>query len=151
LEAPALKFPRFDRREQMTALRRQVNPFEFMCSTIGIFGVLLTIPVVIAVAAPMTGWGLGAVLFLGSWILAMVIGRFAGNLDSAQAIGITGMSFMVRAWLVFGILFVVAAKGDKTVGLTAAGVFLAGFTLDLMGRTMLHALHSKQRAEGIAE
>lgn len=151
MEAPALKFPRFDRREEMAALKRQVNPFEFMCSTMGIFAVLVTLPVVIAVAAPMSGWVLGAALFLGSWLLAMAIGRFAGNLDSTQAIGITGMGFMVRAWTVFGILFVVAAKHDETVGLTAAGVFLAGFTLDLMGRTMLHALHSKQRVEGIAE
>ena len=135
----------------MTALRRSVNPFEFVCSTIGLVGVLLTLPVVIAVSAPMSGWAIGAALWVASWIGALFIAKFAVGLDGPQAIGISGMSFMVRAWIVFGILFVVAAKYDKDAGVTAAAVFMAGFTLDLMGRTMLHALHSKQAAHEVAE
>lgn len=135
----------------LQAIRREVKPFEFMCATLGMFVALLALPVVIASGAPVEGWMIGLMIWLGSWALGLAIGKFATNLDSPQAIGISGMSFMVRAWTVFGTLFVVAAKYDRVAGLTAGAVFGAAFTFDLMGRTMLHALRSKSAQARAAE
>lgn len=133
------------------AVRREVNPFEFFCSILGLIALVLAIPVVLLAGVPFSGWWIGAALWLGSWVLGLSLTRFAVNLDGPQAIGVSGMSFMVRAWLVFGLLFVIAAKYDRIAGLTAAGVFVSAFTFDLMGRTMLHALHAKSRQAGVPE
>ena len=43
------------------------------------------------------------------------------------------------------ILFVVALRFSERAGLTAAGVFLVAFTLDLMGRTLLFSLRERAR------
>ena len=131
-------------------VRSQVKPFDFFCSSLGLFALLLTLPFVFIADGKLSGWFIGAALWVVSWVVGLALARFAQNLDGPQAIGIAGMSFMVRAWIAFAILFIVAAKYDRIAGITAAAVFAAGFTLDLAGRTMLNALKSKSREHGVS-
>ena len=132
-----------------TDLRREVKPFEFFCSALGIVALLLTLPFVVIAGGRVEGWAIGAVLWLVMWAVGLGLSKFAQSIDGPQAIGIAGMSFMVRAWVAFGILFLVAAKYDRIAGLTAATVFAAAFTFDLAGRTMLNALKTKSRQQGV--
>lgn len=124
-------------------MRREVKPFEFVCASFGFLGLLLTLPFVLIGGGPFDGWWIGTLLWVVSWIAQIALMKFAVNLDGPQAVGISGLSFMARAWIVFGVLFVVAKRYDETAGLVAAGVFLAAFTFDLVGRMMLHALRMK--------
>jgi hypothetical protein len=66
-------------------------------------------------------------------------------MQATAAVGVSGVSFIARAWLVALVLFVVALRFSETVGLTAAGVFLAAFTCDLGGRTILFSIQQKMR------
>ena len=79
--------------------------------------------------------------------------RPSRNTDCMNARGSSAgiSSFIARAWLIAIILFVVAARFDRTAGLTAAGVFLAAFTFDLMGRTLLFTVNERARKQDLPE
>jgi hypothetical protein len=69
-------------------------------------------------------------------------------------VGVSGISFIARAWMVAIVLFVVALRFSEVVALTAAGVFLAAFTLDLAGRALQYGLsqqQQQQRQSGLQE
>ncbi len=119
-------------------------------SAIGVLVALLTLPVVLLAGGPFTGWVLGVVLWIGNWTLQLMTAKYALGLQATAAVGVSGVSFIARAWLVALVLFIVALRFDETVGLTAAAVFLAAFTCDLGGRTILFSIQQKMRkaAEG---
>ena len=114
-------------------------------SSIGVLVALLTLPVVLLAGGPFTGWVLGVVLWIGNWTLQLMTAKYALGLQATAAVGVSGVSFIARAWLVALVLFVVALRFDETVGLTAAAVFLAAFTCDLGGRTILFSIQQKMR------
>jgi hypothetical protein len=119
-------------------------------SGIGLIVALLTLPVVLLAGGPFTGWVLGVVLWGANWTVQLVTAKYALNLQATAAVGVSGVSFIARAWLVALVLFIVALRFSETVGLTAAAVFLAAFTCDLGGRTILFSIQQKMRkaAEG---
>lgn len=114
-------------------------------SGIGVIVALLTLPVVLLAGGPFTGWVLGVVLWIGNWSLQLMTAKYALGLQSTAAVGVSGISFIARAWLVALVLFITALRFDETVGLTAAAVFLAAFTCDLGGRTILFSIQQKMR------
>jgi hypothetical protein len=134
-----------------TPVTVRANPTEFVLAILGFIALLLAIPFVLLLGGPFSGWLLGAVLFAGSWFATRFIMRVSEGLDPTQAVGLTGISSIGRAIVVVMILFVVALKVDKTVGLVAGGVFAAAFTFDLMGRTTLFAIREKQRKSARGE
>ncbi len=97
-------------------------------------------PLVLLLGGPLNGWLLGVVLWSVNWGLQLWTAKVALGSTPTVAVGMSGVSFISRAWLTAIVLFVIALKYDKTIGLTAAGVFLAAFTCDLAGRTMLFAM-----------
>ena len=119
-------------------------------SGIGLIVALLTLPVVLLAGGPFTGWVLGVVLWAANWTVQLLTAKYALNLQATAAVGVSGVSFIARAWLVALVLFVVALRFSEPVGLTAAAVFLAAFTCDLGGRTILFSIQQKMRkaAEG---
>lgn len=119
------------------------RPLVFIASSIGLIVAILSLPVVLALGGPLNGWVLGVVLWAANWGVQIWTGKVAINSSPTVAVGMSGVSFISRAWLVAIILFVIALKYDEAIGLTAAGVFLAAFTCDLAGRTMLFAMRSK--------
>ena len=129
------------------------RPFEFVLSVLGLIVVVIALPVVLLLGGPFSGWLLGAALWAANWGAQLALGRVAVNMPATTAVGLSGFSFIGRAWLVAAILFVVALRFSERAGLTAAGVFLVAFTCDLMGRTLLFALRERTRrgAGGAAE
>jgi hypothetical protein len=120
------------------------RPLIAIASGIGIIVAVLTLPVVLLAGGPLNGWVLGVVLWSANWSLQLLTGKIAMNASPTAAVGLSGVSFISRAWLVAIILFVIALRYDEEIGLTAGCVFLVAFTCDLVGRTLLFAL--RQRA-----
>ena len=123
------------------------RPLVAIASGIGIIVAAITLPVVLVLGGPLNGWVLGVALWLANWSLQIFTAKIAMGVTPTAAVGMSGISFISRAWLVAGFLFVVALKYDETIGLVAAGVFLAAFTCDLLGRTILFALRQKIQKE----
>jgi hypothetical protein len=115
-----------------------------IASAIGLIVAVLTLPIVLLAGGPLNGWVLGVVLWSANWSLQLLTGKLALNVSPTAAVGLAGVSFISRAWLVAIVLFVIALGYDEQIGLTAAAVFLVAFTFDLAGRTVLFAL--RQRA-----
>ncbi|MFN8110620.1 MAG: hypothetical protein U0Y82_12370 [Thermoleophilia bacterium] len=111
----------------------------FVASTIGIIVAVVSLPVVLLLGGPATGWELGLGLWLLNWLGQLATSKASRNSTPVAAVGLSGVSFISRAWLTAIVLFIVALKYSKVVGLTAAFVFLAAFTFDLLGRTILFA------------
>lgn len=122
----------------------------FIFSVIGLVAVLMALPVVLLLGGPIEGWVLGAGLWVVNWIGQLYTGKMSIGLKPTAAVGVTGVSFIARAWIVAIILFVFALQVSETIGLTAAGVFLVAFTFDLMGRSILHAMGQRDD-EGLTE
>jgi len=93
---------------------------------------------------------LGVALWAVNWGASLWLSKASSGMSAPYAVGLSGASFIARAWIVALVLFVVALTYDKTVGLVAAGVFLAAFTFDLVGRTALFAARHKHQ-EGPAQ
>ncbi len=105
----------------------------------------VALPVVLALGGPLNGWVLGTVLWFANWAVQLATAKHALRMGQTAAVGVTGISFVVRAWVVAGILFITALKYDKNVALVAAAVFLVAFTADLIGRGMAFAISEKNR------
>lgn len=121
----------------------------FLLSVIGFVAALLCLPIVLLAGGPIEGWLLGVALWGINWGASLWLGKVSRDMSAPYAVGLSGASFIARAWLVAIVLFVVALTYDKTVGLVAAGVFLAAFTFDMVGRTVLFAQRHRNQ-EGSA-
>ncbi len=121
------------------------GPVEFILATVGFLTLIFALPFVLVLSGPFTGWLIGAVLFTASWAAQRFIVRMSERMDPTHAVGTLGISSIGRAFVVVGILFVIALKVDETIGLVAAGVFAVAFTFDLMGRSILFSLQDKRR------
>jgi hypothetical protein len=120
------------------------RPLIAIASAIGIIVAVLTLPIVLLAGGPLNGWVLGVVLWAANWSVQLLTAKLVVNVSPTAAVGLSGVSFISRAWLVAIVLFVIALNYDEQIGLTAGAVFLVAFTCDLIGRTILFAL--KQRA-----
>lgn len=125
---------------------QQLRPLQFTAATIGLVIVALALPAVLLLGGPLDGWFLGAMLWIGNWLIALWLGKLARGLDDVMAVGVSGASFIARAWLVAGVLFIYALRVDETVALTAAAVFIFAFTFDLIGRTAIFSVRAKLAA-----
>lgn len=123
------------------------RPVVAVASAIGIIVAVVMLPVVLIAGGPLNGWVVGLALWIANWSLQIATARWSLGANPTTAVGLSGLSFISRAWIVAGILFVIALKYDETIGLVAAGVFLAAFTADLLGRSVLFAIRQKIREE----
>lgn len=126
------------------------TPLVRAASLIGLVVAVLALPVVLLAGGPFTGWVLGLVLWLANWAIQLLTAKHALDLSATAAVGVSGVSFIARAWLVAIVLFVVALRFSEPVGLAAAGVFLAAFTCDLGGRTILYSIQQKLRQDDLS-
>ncbi len=124
----------------------RARPLEFVFSALGLFAAVFSLPFVLLVGGSFGGWVLGVALFAASWAAGLGIVKLSMGMTPTQAVGVSGISFIARAWLIVAILFVIAKQVSEDVGLTAAGVFLVAFTFDLMGRIILHSMQVKGQA-----
>jgi hypothetical protein len=91
--------------------------------------------IVIAVALPIfllagwrvTGWAIGAVLWLGSEALGLVLTRLQSRTGNLAAAGVVAFGMLFRAIAVMVVVFAVAVS-DKWLGLAAALTYAAGYS-----------------------
>jgi hypothetical protein len=92
--------------------------------------VALALPVFLAAGWPVSGWVLGAVLWLAAQAFALLLARLpigAGNLAGS---GVRGIGMMFRAIAVMVVVIAVAAT-DARLGLAAAAVYGLAYTVEL--------------------
>jgi hypothetical protein len=123
----------------------------FFLAALGVVVGFLALPVVLLMGGPAAGWALGFGLWLANWGAQLGMAKLSLGMTPTMAVGLSGISFIARAWLVTIILFIVALRFSHSAGLVAAAVFLACFTFDLMGRTVLFSVRERMRREGLTE
>jgi hypothetical protein len=96
----------------------------------------LALPLFLVAGWTVAGWALGAVLFGMNRLSAVLLDRFARGKMEVTAVGITGMGFISRGWITFGILFAWAEFVSKPAAIAAAISFLVYFTIDLLIRSL---------------
>jgi len=90
---------------------------------------------VIAVALPIfllagwrvTGWAIGAVLWLGSELFGWVLTRLQSRTGNLAAAGVVAFGMLFRGIAVMVVVFAVAVS-DKWLGLAAALTYAAGYS-----------------------
>ena len=92
--------------------------------------VALALPVFLAAGWPVSGWVLGAVLWLAAQAFALVLERLPIGADNLAGSGVRGIGMMFRAIAVMVVVIAVAAS-DASLGLAAAGVYALGYTIEL--------------------
>jgi hypothetical protein len=91
--------------------------------------------IVIAVALPIfllagwrvSGWAIGAVLWLGSEALGLVLTRLQSRTGNLAAAGVVAFGMLFRGIAVMVVVFAVAVS-DKWLGLAAALTYAAGYS-----------------------
>lgn len=101
---------------------------------------LLALPIFLGFGLSMQAWLLAAVLLAFNILVALGFEWIARGRPQVTAVGLTGMSLLVRAWLTFGALFAYAWLVDRQVAVVAAVAFLIYFTVDMAGRSISHIL-----------
>lgn len=117
----------------------------FMAAVLGIVVAVIALPLVLLLDGPFNGWLLGIGLWIGNWSLQLLTTKVSLSTTATAAVGVTGISLMSRAWITAIILFIVAIRVSEPIAITAAFVFLAAFTFDLMGRALLFAMMERNR------
>lgn len=99
--------------------------------------VLVALPVALVAGAPFAGWGLAAVLWAVGAALAYLLGRLPLGADSLAASGMRGIGMTFRG---IGIMVVIIAVtvADQAVGVTAAIVYVAAYTIELAASLLLY-------------
>jgi hypothetical protein len=114
-----------------------------LLSGIGLIVGVLTLPVVLVAGGHWSGWLIGFLLWCINWGIANAAAKWTFGLSATAPVGMSGVSFIARAWLTALVLFVIALRYSEEAGLIAAGVFITCFTFDLLGRTALYAQRSR--------
>ena len=92
--------------------------------------VALALPVFLAAGWRVSGWVLGAVLWLAAQAFALLLERLPIGADNLAGSGVRGIGMMFRAIAVMVVVIAVAAT-DARLGLAAAAVYGLGYTIEL--------------------
>jgi len=92
--------------------------------------VALALPVFLAAGWRVSGWLLGAVLWLAAQAFGLLLARLPIGLDNLAGSGVQGIGMLFRAVAVMVVVIAVAAT-DARLGLAAAGVYALGYTIEL--------------------
>ena len=92
--------------------------------------VALALPVFVAVGWPLAGWGIGAVLWAGSRLLALLLTRLKPGDGNLAAGGVVGFGMTFRAVAVMVVVVALAAS-DARLALAVVGLYALAYTLEL--------------------
>ena len=93
--------------------------------------VALALPVFVAAGWRVSGWVLGAVLWLAAQAFGLLLARLPIGLGNLAGSGVQGIGMMFRAIAVM-VVVVAVATTDARLGLAAAAVYGLGYTIELM-------------------
>ena len=94
--------------------------------------IALALPVFLIAGWPVAGWALGAVLWVGGELLGALLARVKSGSASVAGSGVMGVGMMFRGIVVMAVLLLVVATGDTSVGVSAALLYAAAYTLELV-------------------
>jgi hypothetical protein len=92
--------------------------------------IALALPVFVVVGWPLAGWALAGVLWIVGEILSALMARLRLGLGNLAASGVVGIGMSFRA-IAIGVVLVAVAASDARVGLSAALLYAAAYTLEL--------------------
>jgi hypothetical protein len=90
----------------------------------------VALPVFLLAGWRITGWAIGAVLWLGSEALGWVLARLQQRTGNLAAAGVVAFGMLFRAIAVMVVVFAIAVS-DKWLGLAAALTYAAGYSAAL--------------------
>jgi hypothetical protein len=96
----------------------------------GTAAIALALPVFLVAGWRLSGWALGATLWVGSQAFGYLLLRLrsVGNLAAS---GVAGVGMMIRAVAVMVVVFAVAVS-DPRLGLAVALTYAFGYTVELL-------------------
>jgi hypothetical protein len=104
-------------------------PGRLLPAAAGTAVIVLALPIFLLAGFPLAGWGLAAVLWIGSQALTELLTRLrsqTGNLAPAPVLAL-GMTFRAVAMM---LVLVAATVSDTRLGLSAALLFALAYTLE---------------------
>ena len=91
--------------------------------------VLLALPIFLIADWPLSGWALGAVLWLASEAFSLLVARAKIGVNALARSGVVAFAMMFRAIAIMVVLIAVAVD-HASVALAAALVFALAYTLE---------------------
>jgi hypothetical protein len=105
-------------------------PGRFVPAAAGAGVIAFGLPVFAAAGWPLRGWALGAVVWLASQALGLLLSRLQLGADNLAASGVRGVGMMFRPVAVMVVVIAVAASNPE-VGVAAALLYALAYTLEL--------------------
>jgi hypothetical protein len=124
-------------------MRPRSQPSRLVPFVAGAALLLAALPVFLITGWSMKAWLLAAVLWTASEALGLVLGRMRLGMDNTTSSGVVAFGMMFRAIVIMVVLLAVAAS-NKQVGLTAALLYAAAYTMQL-GVSMITYFSSPER------
>jgi hypothetical protein len=87
----------------------------------------VALPIFLLAGWRVSGWAIGAVLWLGSELLGLVLTRLQSRTGNLAAAGVVAFGMLFRGIAVMVVVFAVAVS-DKWLGLAAALTYAAGYS-----------------------
>jgi hypothetical protein len=87
----------------------------------------IALPLFLLAGWPVSGWAIGAVLWLGSEALGVILDRLRARTGNLAAAGVAGFLMLFRAIAVMVVVFAVAVT-NKWLGLAAALTYGAAYS-----------------------
>lgn len=103
----------------------------------GTLVILCGLPVFLAAGWPLAGWGLAAALWVAGEALAFTLHRVPIGADHLAASGLRAVAMTFRGIAVMVVLIAVAIANEG-VGLSAALLFVAAYTMELATSLVLY-------------
>jgi hypothetical protein len=108
----------------------RIAPPALMPAAAGGIVIAVALPIFLLAGWRVTGWAIGAVLWLGSEALGWVLTRMQSQTGNLAAAGVLAFGMLFRAIAVMVVVFAVAVS-DKWLGLAAALTYAAGYSAAL--------------------
>jgi hypothetical protein len=94
------------------------------------FVVALALPIFLLAGWRVSGWALGAVLWVGTQAFGLLLARLRTGVGNLAASGVVAFGMMFRAIAVMVVVFAVAVS-DASLGVAAALVYALAYTVEL--------------------
>jgi hypothetical protein len=108
----------------------RVAPPQLLPAAAGTFVVLLALPVFLLAGWRVSGWGIGAVLWIGSEAFGWFLTRARSRTGNLAAAGVAGFLMFFRAVAVM-VVVVVLVTSDQWLGIAALLTYAVGYTAQL--------------------
>src|SRR5918995_254243 len=92
--------------------------------------IALALPLFVAAGWPLSGWAIGALLWAGSRVLALLLTRLKPGAGNLAASGVVGFGMTFRALAVMVVVIALAAS-DARLALAVVALYAFAYTLEL--------------------